>query len=101
MQEIDSEKGAQLDELRRANEERARKLEADKQKKVDHLKYFHAHIMKNLKLRGENYASQLDAKLIELEQQKTRAVQELTSDREALAQRLQAENEALRQELTD
>lgn len=101
MQEIDSEKGAQLDELRRSNEERARKLEADKQKKSDHLKYFHAHIMKNLKLQGENYASQLDAKLIELEQQKTRAVQELTSDREALSQRLQAENDVLRQELAD
>ncbi len=54
MQEIDAQKSSQLEQLREQIEERARKLEADLQKKIDHLKYFHAHIMKNLKLKGEN-----------------------------------------------
>ena len=78
LQQIEDEQAADMRRLRAD----AENWQKDQARRVDHLKYFHEHLLKRLHLDKAKYAGQLDARL-----------NDMARESDAHARQLQLENE--------
>jgi len=84
------------DEVVRANMQFRRdkgSIEAAAAKKRAHLKYFHDHIMKTLKLNSSKFGAQLESKLKEIEAEKSEQLQQADRQRKAEANLIEREKQ--------
>ena len=81
------------------NLQTAQQLEAEKDRRIAHLRYFHEHIMKNLKLSSDKFADQLNSKILEIETEKKSQIEELTLSKDELVAKLRQQVEDLKHAL--
>jgi hypothetical protein len=76
--DLDSEKTRLVEELKFSNKQAVEKLEKMQQRKADHVKYFHEHIMKRLqnllKANFEQQQKHLDERVRSLESEKNDSI---------------------------
>jgi len=93
VQQLEQDKLQEVERVRKQTQLEIEELEAKRKKRADHLKYFHAHIMKTLKLQGDQYSGQLQARLGDLASQKEDELARVKRDAEQHLKQLELDKQ--------
>jgi len=95
--ELDTDQQLKIERLKRENLEAIQNLETAKQRKADHLKYFHEHIMKRLqnllKLNSEENQKNLEERVHAIESEKNNSLEKLRLETENQVRQMQLEKQ--------
>jgi len=67
VEDLEKETTANITRLEESRKQEDRKLEQSKNTKIAHLKYFHNHVIKRLKLRSQDFEEKLNSRLSTLQ----------------------------------
>jgi len=93
MNELASENEVERKRLETDTSNKVKEVEALRQKKADHLKYFFAHIMKKLKMSGDEFKGQLESKLNNLSSERDQEVSRLKTERDEELERVEKQKQ--------